>query len=218
METYYGYVDSVQDALLVLEACRLGLLHRVQRRLSEKERQRIRSGSIFVWEEEESGMRRWTDGRTWSPSRVHGSFLTYRELEGKRKAAKISDTPSPTLPSQDSDGEARAQNNGDDFNYKDDGMIKQSLSVTTCNGRKLHLISYFNKAHATMGNLKLPSLDPFLSHVVIPKGLYPDISNESSGTPAPPPLVIQMVNIPPDPPRPSRMRALDYKSKQNGFT
>ncbi|ORX80675.1 hypothetical protein K493DRAFT_131332, partial [Basidiobolus meristosporus CBS 931.73] len=173
METYYGYIESVHDALLIFEACRLGLLHRVQRRLSEKERHRIRSGSVFVWEEEESGMRRWTDGRTWSPSRVHGSFLTYRELDNKRKPGKPSDTPSPTLSCNEPDFDSRSHHS-EDFHYKNNGMIKQSLSVTTINNRKLHLICYFNKEHVFTGNLKLPSQDPSLSVITIPKGIYPD--------------------------------------------
>jgi len=84
METYHGYVRTPADAIRLFEACRLGILPRVQRRLSEKERQSIRSGSVFVWDEREAGMRRWTDGKSWSASRVSGSFLTYREMEGKR--------------------------------------------------------------------------------------------------------------------------------------
>src|ERR1044071_5038394 len=84
METYYGCVRTPSDAIKLFEACRVGLLPRVQRRLSEKERQAIRSGSVFVWDEREAGMRRWTDGKSWSASRVSGSFLTYRELESKR--------------------------------------------------------------------------------------------------------------------------------------
>ncbi len=84
METYYGHVRTPADAIILFEACRIGLLPRVQRRLSEKERQLIRSGSVFVWDEREAGMRRWTDGKSWSASRVSGSFLTYREMEGKR--------------------------------------------------------------------------------------------------------------------------------------
>src|ERR1700761_6498743 len=86
METYYGQVRTPQDAIVLFEACRLGILPRVQRRLSEKERQQIRSGSVFVWDEREAGMRRWTDGKSWSASRVSGSFLTYREMEGKRSS------------------------------------------------------------------------------------------------------------------------------------
>ena len=88
METYYGVIENVHDALLVFEACRLGYLNRVQRRLSEKERRALRSGSVFVWDEEESGMRRWTDGRIWSPSRVLGSFLTYRELDARKSSTR----------------------------------------------------------------------------------------------------------------------------------
>src|SRR5271168_1295989 len=84
METYNGHVRTPNDAIILFEACRLGLLPRVQRRLSEKERKAIRPGSVFVWDEREAGMRRWTDGKSWSASRVSGSFLTYREMEGKR--------------------------------------------------------------------------------------------------------------------------------------
>ena len=57
METYNGHVRTPADAILLFEACRLGLLPRVQRRLSEKERQSIKSGSVFVWDEREAGMR-----------------------------------------------------------------------------------------------------------------------------------------------------------------
>src|SRR5271169_1107954 len=94
METYYGHVRTPNDAILLFEACRLGVLQRVQRRLSEKERASIRSGSVFVWDEREAGMRRWTDGKSWSASRVSGSFLTYREMEGKRGGGNF--VPAPT--------------------------------------------------------------------------------------------------------------------------
>ncbi|KAF9401399.1 hypothetical protein BGX21_001826 [Mortierella sp. AD011] len=40
----------------------------------------ITPGSVFVFDEEESGICRWTDGRIWSPSRICGNFLVYREL------------------------------------------------------------------------------------------------------------------------------------------
>ncbi|KAG0044248.1 hypothetical protein BGZ83_010507 [Gryganskiella cystojenkinii] len=40
----------------------------------------IEPGSVFVFDEDESGICRWTDGRIWSPSRICGNFLVYREL------------------------------------------------------------------------------------------------------------------------------------------
>lgn len=81
MESFYGYIDSTQDAYLVVEACRGGKCPLVKRRLTEKERLGIRSGSIFVFNEQESNIRRWTDGMFWSPSRILGSFLVYRQLD-----------------------------------------------------------------------------------------------------------------------------------------
>lgn len=81
IETFFGPIEDTADALRVFELCRQGRLGRVRRRLHEKERRLIRSGSVFVFDEQESGIRRWTDGRLWSPSRILGNFLIYRELE-----------------------------------------------------------------------------------------------------------------------------------------
>jgi Gti1/Pac2 family transcription factor len=41
----------------------------------------IRSGSVFVWEEneDEAGIKRWTDGCMWSQSRMREQFLFYEE-------------------------------------------------------------------------------------------------------------------------------------------
>jgi hypothetical protein len=57
MITYNGYIETPADALKLFEACRLGILPRIQRRLSESERQCIRPGSVFVWDEREAGLR-----------------------------------------------------------------------------------------------------------------------------------------------------------------
>lgn len=54
-ETFHGYIDTTQDVLLVFEGCRRGLLPRVNRRLQEKERKLIQSGTVFVFDEKESG-------------------------------------------------------------------------------------------------------------------------------------------------------------------
>lgn len=83
IETFYGLIESTSDALRVFQLCRQGKLGRVRRRLHDKERKLIRSGSVFVFDEYESGIKRWTDGRLWSPSRILGNFLIYRELERK---------------------------------------------------------------------------------------------------------------------------------------
>jgi len=68
LETFHGYVASIKDAILLFEACRQGILKRVQRRPSEAEKKDcVKSGAIFILDEKESRVRRWTDSRKWSP-------------------------------------------------------------------------------------------------------------------------------------------------------
>ncbi|KAJ8660247.1 hypothetical protein O0I10_004107 [Lichtheimia ornata] len=179
METYIGYIKTPQDALIVFEACRRGQLHRVQRRLSTKERIHIQSGSVFAWDEREAGMRRWTDGRTWSPSRVLGSFLTYRELDTKRRPRRSSSSSTSSAHQHhhhQHHHHAPVSKAASACSYKPDGLIKQSFSICTAANQKLHLISYYTKADVLAGRLKQPSADSMLSQIVVPKGLYPELN------------------------------------------
>lgn len=93
-----GWIDTTGDALLILEAARRGLIPRVTRRLVDSERKMITSGSVFVFDEDESGIKRWTDGFFWSPSRILGNFLLYRETEKRGTGHKgKGDAPSSEL-------------------------------------------------------------------------------------------------------------------------
>lgn len=100
------------DGLVLFEACLSGKLHHVPRRPHDRERSSlIKSGSIFIYEENASGIKRWTDGVAWSPSRILGNFLIYRELEkpfppGEKKRAmkrKRTSLPGEPYPRRDSD-------------------------------------------------------------------------------------------------------------------
>jgi len=93
--TFVGYVGTSNDALLIFEAARGNqILQKVSRRPHDRERDRlIKSGNIFVFDEASSGIRRWTDGVAWSPSRILGNYLIYRQLErplqpGEKKRAQ----------------------------------------------------------------------------------------------------------------------------------
>lgn len=164
--TYVGHIKSANDAILLLSACdikwpptsskngssssvvaqnaSMAPPRRVTRRLLDSERaDLVSSGSVFVWDEKEAGMKRWTDGRVWSASRVSGCFLTYRELEARKKVGN----------SSINDGPCSNQ-------YKPEGLIKQSFSITTTSGRKLHVISYFTKRDVREGRLRRVSEDP----------------------------------------------------------
>lgn len=102
--TFQGHVATTQDALILFEACLQGHLSHVPRRPHDRERSSlIRSGSIFIYEENASGIKRWTDGVTWSPSRILGNFLVYRELDkpfppGEKKRAMKKQQRRPSRP------------------------------------------------------------------------------------------------------------------------
>jgi hypothetical protein len=91
--TYFGFIPSTFDALILVEAVLRGKLNHVARRPHDRERDTvIKSGTIFIYEEHSSGIKRWTDGIQWSPSRILGNFLIYRQLErgfepGQKKKA-----------------------------------------------------------------------------------------------------------------------------------
>lgn len=72
---FQGFIANTYDALLVFEAARRGMIPRVTRRLNDTERSMVQSGSVFVYDEQESGIKRWTDGHSWSPSRILANFL-----------------------------------------------------------------------------------------------------------------------------------------------
>ncbi|OMJ26076.1 cAMP-independent regulatory protein pac2 [Smittium culicis] len=189
METYHGYIETTNDCLIIFEACRLGLLKCVQRRLSDDERVQITSGSIFVWDEEESGIKRWTDGKCWSPSRVNGCFLSYHELENKKslniKEFSGSIEPSPSSPislnntcSSESFNDQWDESQDSSDSSKKTGLIKKALSVFTSFGNKLHLICYYKKEDVSKSKLSSPSADPRLKNITIPRGMYPEMVPE----------------------------------------
>jgi hypothetical protein len=95
--TWRGHIETTKDALIIFEACFSGSLAHCFRRPHDRERnQLIVSGNVFVYEEATSGIKRWTDGIPWSPSRILTNFLIYRQLNSpfppgeKKRATKRS--------------------------------------------------------------------------------------------------------------------------------
>lgn len=112
METYFGNVNTLADGLLILEGVRLGILPKVKRRMSSLERQFIKPNSVFVWCENDCDIKRWTDGKNWTPSKTLGPFLVYQELDLSKKTPMIN------------------------------GFTKKTYSLTTRLNEKYHLICY----------------------------------------------------------------------------
>ncbi|CEP20063.1 hypothetical protein [Parasitella parasitica] len=180
-ETFHGYIETTQDVLLIFEGCRRGLLPRICRRLQERERKMIRSGSIFVFDERESGIKRWTDGRVWSPSRILGNFLIYRELDkkaGEKKSAALSNSNTNNAGSNerrsfslDSSVDRNKERQlvgslSDSYRFKEDGLIKKTMSIIV-NGVAQHLISYYDPQEVVQEKLRAPSSVPELASLEI---------------------------------------------------
>ena len=194
--TYRGHVATTYDSLLLFEGCLDGSLNHVARRPHDRERQDlIRSGSVFIYEEHASGIKRWTDGVSWSPSRILGNFLIYRELEkpfppGEKKRAlkknrkasqagivkaEASSNSSFSLPlGSENNNTALPKDQErsligslvDSYSFKAQGLIKKTISITY-NGVPHHLVSYYNVDDVTNGLLLAPSQHSSL------KGLVP---------------------------------------------
>ncbi|KAG7087309.1 hypothetical protein E1B28_013286 [Marasmius oreades] len=181
-----GWIETTGDALLILEAARRGLIPRVTRRLVDSERKMIDSGSVFVFDEDESGIKRWTDGFFWSPSRILGNFLLYRETDKKTSGrggrcnggggdSSDAGDEGNTL-SRPRDGsqlglERQRERNlmgslTNNPKFKSDGLMKKTFSLTI-GGVAQHLISYYRVEDVENGRLRSPSSLPELASLSI---------------------------------------------------
>lgn len=136
-----------------------------------------------------AGIKRWTDGRVWSPSRILGNFLIYRELDKKsnnngqdNKKMSISSTSSNELTSPMTakrsfsiDSTASMDRNkerqlvgslSDSYRFKEDGLIKKTMSIIV-NGVAQHLISYYDPNEVLQEKLRAPSSVPELASLEI---------------------------------------------------
>lgn len=75
-----GYLRSYDEAFLIVHALRLGYISPIRKRLTQRERDEINTGNIYIFIENKTMMVRWTDGCTWSPSKILGPFLLYKEV------------------------------------------------------------------------------------------------------------------------------------------
>ncbi|KIY67403.1 hypothetical protein CYLTODRAFT_422586 [Cylindrobasidium torrendii FP15055 ss-10] len=169
------HLRDAHDAQLVLEAVRRNQLPLIKRRLVASERDQLKAGNVFVWEEadDEGGLLRWTDGRRWSQSRMRGDYLFYeekvettqdeREAKAARRAQRAAD-PSAVIPPP-----VRRK----DRPSKLGGLTKQTYSAVVYppgskEGRKWHVVAYFLSSDYA----KLPTIDKYeeLRSLQIPKG------------------------------------------------
>lgn len=204
--SFHGLVADQYDAALLVTAARLGFIPRFRRRLDiVEQRAFIRSGSVFLWNEEESYMKRWTDGYPWSPSRVQNKFLVYREM-AKRGGAR-SRTAARLLghsPDSSADSPRRKyirnlasslfnrgeleyldmySNSGysrpDDI-FRRGGLVKKTFTITLPK-ETWHVVAYYTLEDILDGRLTAPSENPTLRHPRI----LSDVADVFEGTSRP---------------------------------
>ncbi|CAI4064101.1 hypothetical protein SKDZ_08G2230 [Saccharomyces kudriavzevii ZP591] len=159
--TCYGCIDNEEDLALVIQGVFDGNLRCIERRPYEAEKaELVGSGNIFVFNEERSGIKRWTDGFSWSPSRISGKFLVYREYN---KLGSTQDTSLHTVLDYNIFERSHQK-------YVYTGLLKKTFSLKYCidptDGSKLetfHLVAYYKEQDIHQGSLKRPSENPFFN-------------------------------------------------------
>jgi len=88
-----GYVETTVNALRLIHAARQGVIPRITRRLNESEcRSMIKSGAVFVFSVEESGIKRWT-----GESQLHSNNTHEQPLTLQRRLQTGCGGPHPAL-------------------------------------------------------------------------------------------------------------------------
>ena len=146
------------------------MIPRVTRRLVDSERKMITSGSVFVFDEDESGIKRWTDGFFWSPSRILGNFLLYRETEkrgaGHRGARNDADQvdQSGAADGAKSEGQTLSRPRGETTRLGIDRQRERSLVGSLTNSYKFKAGGMMKKVRLGFC-MKSPCSIPFVSLV-----------------------------------------------------
>ncbi|KAF9653976.1 hypothetical protein BDM02DRAFT_3152900 [Thelephora ganbajun] len=157
-------IRSARDANILFHAVALNLLPLITRRLDEAERLQVRSGCVYVWEERNPSyfdfngqeMKRFTEGRSWGPSKARDEFLFYYEKENGIKSQMVERMKSGPR-------STRTQ------------LVKQTYSVNvhspnSPNVRKWHLNAYYCADEVE----ELATVDdvPVLNNLQVPHDLY----------------------------------------------
>lgn len=197
METYYGGVWTRNDAILLCEACRIGLLPLVRRRLSEEECAAIRPGSVYVWEENSADFVQWIDNKSWIDPRTDfqgfeifyesnlvqdRSNTQYPGTQDSMDTAASSPSENSASPSDEALSPLSESSEVEIFSIeglpgdgsptsRHDVLVKRSFRITTATGQTYHVVAYHNTS--LHDGLLWPSADANLEHISPEVGFYP---------------------------------------------
>ena len=176
------------------------MIPRVTRRLNDFERRTmVKSGAVFIFSVEESGIKRWTEGLAWSQSRISGNFLvsiarlhpshgTVLTHSSALSGGRGSDNPHESthrgpahVPTPWASARTTAQlqtpwagEEGDLFiclrQFSSEANGQQTITVKI-DGSDYHLISYYTQEDLAGGLLRRPTSHPDLMAIEIPPEL-----------------------------------------------
>ncbi|PBK62005.1 hypothetical protein ARMSODRAFT_896008 [Armillaria solidipes] len=162
VEPFYGYVKMAVNVLHLIHTARQRVIPHITRHLNDLEQwDIIKSGSVFVFSVEESGIKQWTDGLLWPPSRIVGNFLP-RSLTHRTSPSQSSIRYKPSSPNGTT---------GDHGMFKPNRLVKKMITVTI-DRSDLHLISYYTTEDIRSGKLKKPSSRPDIMSLHMPPHLF----------------------------------------------
>jgi len=206
----------------LFEAVRTGLLPLRRSRLSQREREGLAAGQVFVWVEstEADGLERWTDGRKWSASRTRDVFLVYEERdepsldESLQKASRKIKSSYPVQSASLSGEHFGIFAFPRDRQPKPGGLIKQTFSAWVDDSRrartKWHLSAYLDRTGGS--ELHKVREDALLSRITVPEGVYECCTG---------PRRHRKISSPPTPsersPRVSHARSIEVDSIPNSY-
>ncbi|KAH9929589.1 Gti1/Pac2 family-domain-containing protein [Epithele typhae] len=170
------HIRHAADAHKLFYAVQLGLLPKIEKRLDANERAALRPGDVYVWEEKgpnsdsfSVSMERFTEGKSWTASRVREDFLMYFESPRKGKGnARTSENQVVRPGEQDLyiklTYSVIREDVGRDAGNSKDAEDKQKKPP------KWHMNAYFTKL--TEGQLRTIDEIPMLRELTVPDNIF----------------------------------------------
>ncbi|KAF8324454.1 uncharacterized protein EI90DRAFT_3157364 [Cantharellus anzutake] len=176
------FIRSSLDAFIIVQSALDGVFPLCTRSLTDEEREKLQyHGSVVVWDETAvandpgnkcKGKQRWKYTTPWTPSRMQGVFLLYRQVLPRKGSKADHAPPPPHEPKQEVD-EVFGAHKG----YKEHpvgGLMRKTLSLVVDN-RELHLINYYDPYKQLEESTRLPSPSSSHPYCRYKYNLHPDI-------------------------------------------
>jgi hypothetical protein len=157
--SYWGFVETANDAMALIQPCSQGSLHFANRRPTASEWPAVaQSGHIYIYEENPSTVQRWTDDQRWSRSRMLGDFLVYAELESTQMQsprAEDGDRPRPGQTGEENWHRRLCGSLARSVKVTPQTLIKKTFSIKGSSAT-WRLVSYYRLIDVIEGRLPAP--------------------------------------------------------------